>query len=472
MEASPSAPLLLDTIERLLARERSRRRDTALRRALLATTLAIVIVALWRVGDRVYARQPMPAMYAAGLVAATFLAGVAVTLRRAFGGDESSMARELDRRLGLSDRATSALAVVRGGTNSRLAQYMVNDAETALGVAAARIDIHFPAAAARRRFLTVRRLAVIAAVAIVLALFAELLTVGGPLRWLPGTSPDATKDPADDAPPDETRPGGGPGGHEKPDRPTPPKPDDPKEEPKPATPEGDVRVTLKMAKDEYGPDEPVASAVSAAATGPRSGAKSFDVRIAVDDEEIDAGVGIDVDQAGSSVGIDLAKIPGLHLGPGEHTARARLTTRTDREEHVSPPVKFKIRDKGGQSGDDQNGQKPKPQEPQPQPQEQKPPPKPEPKEGPAGAPPPPPVALDRKVVMPLFGEGDLVKKKGPVLVLDPGGGSEAPPERKPVGDALPEAKKRAESAVDQARLSEADRALVRRYFELLEGLRR
>jgi hypothetical protein len=476
MEASPGAPLLLDTIDRLLARERRRRRDAALRRALLATTLAIVIVALWRVGDRIYAREPMPVPYAAFLVGAIFVAGVVVTLRRAAGGSAASMARELDRRLGLADRASSALAVVRGAADSRLASFVLHDAETAIGHAAARIDVHFPAAPRGRRFLTARRLAIVAGVAIALALVAELLTVGGPLRWLPGATPDATKEPAGEPPRDEPRPGGGPGEQGKdPARPE-AKPERPEDEPKPADAKGDVRVTLRMAKEEYGPDEPVAATVCAAATGPLQGASSFDVRVSVDDDEIDAGVRMDVDPAhpeGTGADLDLAKIPGLRLPPGEHTARARLTTRTDREEHASPPVKFRIRDRAGKSGDDGGGKKPPPKpEPKPKPQQPKPD-QPEPKDGPPNAPPPlPPPQLDRKFVVPLFGEGELVKKKGPVLVLEPGGGTDAPPERRPIGDALPEAKRRAEAAVDQARLSDADRELVRRYFELLEGLRR
>ena len=478
MDASPGAPLLLDTIDRLLARERRRRRDASLRRALIATTLAVVIVALWRVGDRIYAREPIPVKYAAYLVAVVFVVGVVMTVRRSAGGNAVSMAREIDRRLGLADRASSALAIVRGGTDSRLASFVLQDAETAIGDAAPRIDAHFPVAARRRRLLTVRRLGIAALIAIALALLAELLTVGGPFKWLPGASPDETRDPVDD--PEHEKPGPG-GGDEKgkgPDRPE-PKPE-PEDEPKPADAKGDVRVTLRMAKEEYGPDEPVAATVNAAGTAPLPGASSFDVRISVDDEEIDAGASVDIDPTrpgGTSADLDISKIPGLDLAPGEHVARARLTTRTDREEHVSPPVKFRMRERDKNQGDDDQKKPPPPKpEPKPNPQDQ-PKPQAQPPEQKGGEqkpppPPPPPPQLDRKVVMPLFGEGELVKKKGPVLVLDPGGGTEAPPERRPIAEALPEAKKRAESAVDQARLSEADRELIRRYFELLEALRK
>ena len=476
MDASHGAPLLLETIERLLSRERKRRRGAALRRALLTTTLSIVIIALWRVADRVYAREPMPVAFAAFLVVAVFVFGIAVTIRRAVGGNAATMARELDTRLALSDRASSALAIVRGGSDSRLAPFVLRDAETAIESAGARIDVHFPAATKRRGILTVRRQAIIAAVAIALAILAELLTIGGPLSWLPGSKSDATRDPTEEPAEDEPRPGGGKEGDKGAPRPA-TKPENPDEKPKPAAPTGELSVTMLMAKDEFGPDEPVAAKVSATATGPLAGATGFDVRISVDDEEIDAGVRIDVDPArpgGASVDLDLAKIPGLRLPPGEHTARARLTTRIDREEHVSPPVKFRIRDRDDGKGDQQGGKKP-PHKPEPQPQPQQPqddPQKPEQKDPQGAPPPPPPVALERKIAVPLFGEGDLVKKRGPVLVLDPGGGTEAQPERRPIGDALPEAKRRAETAIDQARLSEADRALVRRYFELLEELRK
>ena len=89
-----------------------------------------------------------------------------------------------------------------------------------------------------------------------------------------------------------------------------------------------------------------------------------------------------------------------------------------------------------------------------------------------GPPPPPPASLEKKVVVPLFGEGETVHKKGLVLVLDPGGGTDALPTRRPIDEALERAKRRAEEAVDRAGVRAEDRDLVRRYFELLEALRR
>src|SRR5204863_8350064 len=121
--------------------------------------------------------------------------------------------------------------------------------------------------------------------------------------------------------------------------------------------------------------------------------------------------------------------PGLKLEPGEHAARARLTTRSTHEEHFSEPVKFRIRppkndDKDGGDKSPKQKEKPQPQQPQPKsgdPKKEPPPPKSD------GNPPPPPAVLDKKVVVPLFGEGEEVKKHGLVLVLDPGGGIETPP---------------------------------------------
>jgi hypothetical protein len=263
----------------------------------------------------------------------------------------------------------------------------------------------------------------------------------------------------------------------KPDEPEAQKPDEP--EPK-QQPEGDIRVAMRMAKDEYDDKEPVACAVAAAATGDISRPRTFDLRVAVDGVEVDTGVELTVDPArpeGDRTELDLLQVPGLKLAAGEHVARAKLTTRTSHEEHASEPVKFTIRPPKDDDKNDGNAPpkpKPKPKpDPQQQPQ-QPPPPEPEKKkdEPAAQAPVPPPPATDKHVVTPLFGEGDTVKKHGLVLVLDPGGGTETPPVTRPLGDALPDAKRRAEEAVDRARVSAEDRELVRRYFDLLEELRK
>jgi hypothetical protein len=482
MSAIPAAPTLVETLSRLLARERRRRRDAAFSRASAATALAAVLVAAWRIYDRVMGREPFPVAWSLALIALTALVGVAFAVRAATSRSELGMARELDGRLGLEDRATAALAIVRGGATSRLAAFVVGDAEKALAVAAPRIDAAFPSKPAKRVTAFTRGTARVALVLAALAVLAELLAVGGPLRFLPGIShgggeTSSIVPPTKDAPRRDGR------GDERrddpaaaPDAEKPP----PKEETKPPTPPGDVRVAMKLPKEEFDADEPVKATVSAAATGELSGARSFDVRVSVDGVEVDTGVELTVDPArpqGARAEIDLRRVPGLKIAGGEHVARARLTTRTTHEEHESAPVKFRVRSK--KKDDDKKEKDPGGDAPkkQPRPNEPKPDPKPSaPKEQPdqpsAGAPPPPPPALEKKVVVPLFDEGQEVKKRGIVLVLDPGGGVEAPPKERPLGDALPDAKRRAESAVDRAGVREEDRELVRRYFELLESLRK
>ncbi len=471
-----SADYLDATLERLVRRERRRNRDAAIRRTIVAACLAVVTLAAWRIFDRVMAREPLPVAWAVALAAMVVIVGLAFVVRGAVGRSRADMAREVDRRLGLHDRASAAWAVARGGVRSGLAAFVVRDAEAALRGAGARVDEAFPLRAERRVTAPVRRLATAALVVAVLALVAELLTVEGPFRLLPGIAKEGGA-PTPDTPTSSEAPrrkGTGPQSEDgaKPTPPdAPPKPEDPKQQP----PEGGIRVALKMTKEDYDADEPVTAVVAASATGEIRGARVFDVRISVDEPEADTGVRLEVDPQrplGERSEIDLRKVPGLKLAPGEHVARARLTTRDTHEEHASLPVKFRVRPPKDDPDEKKGDSPPKPQS-KPKPESQPGAPEEKKDETPAeGPPPPPPPALDTHVVVPLFGEGDLVKKKGLTLVLDPSGGTETPPARRPIGEALPEAKRRAEEAVDVARLSDADRELVRRYFELLESLRR
>jgi len=485
MAETLAAPVLVATLERLLDRERRRHRDAGLRRMFAATAIAVLVVAGWRIADRVIGREPMPVTGTIALVALVAAVGLGFALRGARGRSEDEMAHEVDRRLGLDDRAAAALSIVRGGAASRLAAFVVRDAETSLAAAADRVDAAFPAKPERRATAPVRWLGRAAAVVAVLAVLAELLVVGGPLHLLPGVSkdggePSAAVPPPKDAPVREgDKPQPAPEG--KPDEPEATKPD----ETPPPQPQGDIRVAMKMAKDDFDDKEPVAATVAAAATGEIGAARTFDLRVAVDGVEVDTGEEFTVDPArpaGERTEIDLRKIPGLKLAAGEHVARARLTTRTSHEAHASEPVKFTIHEpkKDDDKNDKNKGQSPPKPKPKPEPQPQQPPP-PQPqganadkkKDEPAAeAPPPPPPQTDKHVVTPLFGEGETVKKKGLILVLDPGGGTETPPVQRPLGDALADAKRRAEEAVDRARVPAEDRELVRRYFELLEGLRK
>jgi hypothetical protein len=473
MPQEPAAPALEETLRRLAARERRGNRRAALRRALAATALALLVVAAWRAADRVLGREPMPLAWALALVGVAACVGVVAVLRAAAGRGEEAIARAIDRRLGLEDRASAALAVLRGGASSRLSGYVVADADAAVRGAQHRVDALFPERSAAGAGFLARWALRGALAAVVLALLAELIGLA-PLVRRPGSTP-GPGDPSPEAgeegeaPPEE--PGSGPGpapAGEGGDATRPPEPES-RKDPEPA--DASVQVTLRMTKDEYGPDEPIEAFVAAAPNGAGGGARTFDVRISVDGIEADTGALLRVApdaKDGESVTIDLRRVPGLRIGPGERTARARLVTRTDREEHGSEEARFRVRGPEEPQGEGPKGEEPKP-EPKPQGRESRPEPEEKP---PESAPPPPPASTERKVVVPLFGEGELVRKKGPVLVLDPRGGSEGPPKRARVEDALPDARRRAEESVDVARLPDADRELVRRYFELLESLGR
>jgi hypothetical protein len=311
-----------------------------------------------------------------------------------------------------------------------------------------------------------------------------MLTMHGPLPLLPGFPQPGAGEAKEGAPPSKAPPrrdGASPRKQSVPEKP--PDPDAPPdaERKQPKTP-GDVRVTVQLPQEEFDAGAPVPAMVTAAPTGELASAKTFDVRIAVDEADADSGATLHVDPAvpdGMRTEVDVAKVPALKLVPGEHTLRARLTTRDSHEEHWSDPVTFRIRPPKDDKKDDQGpkGDQPKPK-PKPEPQEkpqqrepQAPPKQDDPKKG-GGPPPLPPAALDRKVVVPLFRDGEEVKKTGLVLVLDPSGGTGAPPARRPLDDALPEARRQAEESVDNARVPAEDKALVRRYFDGLETLRK
>jgi hypothetical protein len=480
------APVLDATLRRLGRRELRRRRDATLTRTVAATLVAAAIVAAWRIGDRIAGIEPMPVKGGIALVVLVLVAGLVATAIASVRRSRQDLARDIDRRLGLDDRVASALAVASGRVSSRLAALVVEDAESMLETHAAHVDAAFPGRADDFATRFPRRLAKFAAAVILAAIAAELLTFDGPIRILPGRPSDEGA-PEPETPPTEAAPekhGGETRPRDEPAK-SPGKTEErPKDEPEPA-PAGDVHVAIRMSKDEYGPKEPVTATVSAGATGELRGASEFDVRVSVDGREADTGADLRVDPSrpeGDRVEIDLRKVPGLRLPAGEHVAVARLTTRTTHEEHVSEPVKFRTLpdDPKDDPNKDKNDKSPKPQPKEPPPPEKKPPP-PEPRPGdpskkdrqPNPPPPPlPPVATQKQVVVPLFREGEQVKKHGLFLVLDPGGGDEGAPEKKPLGEALPDAARRAEAAVDRAGVRDEDRDLVRRYFELLDELRK
>lgn len=483
MAAPIDSPVLDATLRRVAERARRRRRNAALLRAAWAGAAAAAIVAGWHVWDRLQDVRPLPLAAATGLVAATALVAAVARLVRGDTTDEVRAAREIDRRLGLDDRTSAALAVARGGSASRLAEFVVRDAEETLRIAAPRVEAAFPQAPPAASWRPLRSLAYVAAALIALAVFLDFVWIGvrggiWPGRPAPGGEPSPEAAAVADSP---QREGGTPGpGPVRPSEPPPPQGAHKDDTTAPAP--GDVRVAIRPSKQEFAADEPVTVTVSAAPTGELAGPRTYDVRVAVDGIDVDTGSELTVNPSvapGSGAEIDLRKVPGLKLPAGEHEVRARLTTRTTHEDHASAPARFRIRPPKDETRKDEggDGKKPKPKPPEPQPKEPPPPQPGDPKRNekqpppPQGALPPPP-PLDRHVVVPLFGEGDEVKKKGVVLVIDPSGGTATPQARRPLDDVLTDARRRAEDAVDSARVPAADRDLVRRYFELLEALRR
>jgi hypothetical protein len=73
--------------------------------------------------------------------------------------------------------------------------------------------------------------------------------------------------------------------------------------------------------------------------------------------------------------------------------------------------------------------------------------------------------------MPLFREGETVKKEGFALVPDPRAPAGSPPRRVPLSEAADGLDPRPEAAVPVERLDPEDRETVRRYFDLLRGAR-
>jgi hypothetical protein len=81
-----------------------------------------------------------------------------------------------------------------------------------------------------------------------------------------------------------------------------------------------------------------------------------------------------------------------------------------------------------------------------------------------------PEVKDRpRFVMPLFRDGETVKKEGFALVPDPEAPAGSPPRRVPLSEAAERLGRRPESPVPVERLEPGDRETVQRYFDLLRG---
>lgn len=480
-------------LERLLARAAGRVRGRrAAVGALLGLGMSGVVACaleLVRTAQASVGEPPFGHLFAFGAGAAVLAVGVAFAVSARWGRvDEEALARGLDRRLGLPDTAATVLALSRGTIASPLAPYVVESASGPLAAAIPRVDAAFvldrPARAALRG---------LAASAIVTWLCAIALLVADLLHWfdfgfgLLGRHPDRDTGVAAQADPDVDRPvpagkGGAPGGDaprpSAPDErpPDPPNPDRESPAPPEDAHEPDVRAVVKPARESFRRDEPVLVVVSALPTREIAADRTLTMSLDVDGTDAPARQTLTLGPTaplGAGEIVDLRRVPGLagKLGAGEHRVTARLRE-ADGTTYASAPATFRIEADGGPGGAKKPEPKPKPDAADPPPQ---PPPgsAPEPQTRGPGVPPPelPPRTFDPKIVVPLFRDGEEIAKRGPVVVLEPGGGRspEDAPRQVPAESAIEDAARRAESQVDRGSVRPSDRDLVRRYFE---GVRR
>ena len=459
------------------------------------------------------------------------------------------IARELDRRMELGDRAATAVAVLRGQVTSPLAEHVIEDAERTLRVALPGVRAAFPARPGRTTLRQIKRLTILVAVVVVGAWIAGELPGGAPFSWGllgKGTGADAPipvpaagqnldsgptgsetstpPDPDDDSAGDDSGDDSGQGTAETPPNGLDPNvrdPDVPAAPDQPQEPEGEreagARVTVTPQFERFRQQDPVIVVVSAFPTVDLTQATTYRLELTLDGRSIstDRRVRVDPERpAGAAEMLDLSTLPeaAAALTPGEHTLTATAVPDDGSRPGTSQPVTFHVlgppgdgeaeseADSEGGDGpappdqedpqDDPNGQgapppPPPPETPtEPPPEGSEPPPFDEPSpdgdappppgsddagDDPDGPPPPTPefpVDFEEQLVVPLFGAGETVTKHGPRLVLVPGTRPDQRA-RRPLRDALAEARAHAEASVDRARWAAEDRELVRRYFERL-----
>jgi len=416
------------------------------------------------------------------------LLGVLAAAVRAWttGVSRDRLAREVDRRLGLADRTSSALAVAGGHVISSLGTRLLVETSERLDAASATLDEAFPARPRRSLMALLRAGSIAVAAWVAVILLSHFVGSGGggtSFDQLPGTAPEAADtgdaEPAPEPPPPDESDDPEP----EPDVEPEPEPDTPEPEPEPPQPppgplataelvlsaeefdEGDALLTLAVGKP------------GAGLTAPRG----FTIAIEVDGQPLGTGKSVALSPAeagGGIVPIRIGRLPGgpEALRPGQHEAVLVLEPEGGGEAIRSEQKSFRIR--GGDDGGGGGGSPPPPPdqpepEPEPAPPEEQPPDEGggEEEEEPAeGEDPELPAETEKKIVVPLFDEGLEVEKIGPRLVLVPGGGPDDPPRRVPLEEALADAQRRAEAAVDRAGVRAADRELVRRYFERLRKL--
>lgn len=490
---------LLDAhLARAARRVRARRLVVTLAAGGLAVAVVGALAASWEAamllageaGDAETLTAPLRPWLVAGLLTACAIAWTR-------GVSRTALARDVDRRLGLEDRTAAALAVARGDIASALGDRVLADGSAALDAASAELDRVFPARPRRGVLALLRAGSVLVALWVALVLASRLLGSGGGGRsvpFLPGEAPvpGETARGADGAPlppapeePSEPESAAAPEEPEEPDANPPEEAPEPSPPPEPEVPPAGPAATaqLILSADVFSPGEDVLAIGVAKPGAGLTAPAGFELGVEIDGEPFGTGESVALDPAeerGALTPLRLGRLPGAAeaLRPGEHEAVLVLAPVGGGPAVRSEPQRFRVR---GDQDDDTPQGSPPPPEPRPEPQpEQPPPPQPEapqPEEpGGDGAPPdeaePPPLpeATEKKVVVPLFGDGEEVRKTGPRLVLVPGGGPESPTRRADLTEALDEAQRRAEAAVDRAGVRAEDRDLVRRYFERLRRL--
>jgi len=425
------------------------------------------------------------------------LFGVLVAAVLAWRGDVSRthLAREMDRRLGLADRTSSALAVAGGAVASPLGERLLVETSERLDSEAARLDQVFPARPRQRVLAMLRAGSIVVALWVAAILIGRFVGSGGggtSLDQLPGAVPDpvptaGAESDAEPMPPDEVE--------DEPDiepEPEPePEPDvqepEPEPEPEPPpVPAGPLATAdLVLSAEEFAEGDAVLTLAVGKPGAGLSAPRGFTITIEVDGQPLGTSKSMALspsDAEGGIVPIRVGRLAGGAelLKPGQHEAVLVLEPEGGGAAIRSEPKPFRIR--GGDDGGGGGGSPPPPEnQPEPEPEPEPPPPPPpeeQPDEGggeeegppPEGEMPDVPDETEKKVVVPLFDEGPEIEKIGPRLVLVPGGGPDAPPRRVPLEEAWADAKRRAEAAIDRAGVREEDRDLVRRYFERLRKL--
>ncbi|MCG3134530.1 MAG: hypothetical protein HMLKMBBP_01844 [Planctomycetes bacterium] len=494
---------LRELLRRAAARDRRRRTIAAATVALVVAPgagLALEVVRLVEgsVGEPPWSLRFVVAA-SVGLAVAGIAWGALAALRPA---DDRTLAREIDLRLGLDDRAATALAAERGELRGALVPALVAESAQIFASHAPRIDVAF---AAEPRFLGAKKPLrwCLALWTLLLALlvvdllrlldwpFGLLGGTGSASGVVPGADRDRTpgnlhapKGPpgpeGGTSPKDEPDPAAGP----RSSRPDPETEAPPKRRPDERGEKGPgVEAKLRAARERFDEGDPIHVSASVLPTERAPEDRTFSVSISIDGAAPSATharlvVGPSA-PAGSGEVMDLRRIPGLaeRLGPGEHTAVMSAGEEGGGASVQSAPVRFTVTGPPQPPGG--AGRKPEPPKPQPKPE----PPKPDRGGGtspPAAAAPPEPraelpVGFELHVVVPMVGQGDEITKRGLEILLAPGGDRPAPEAPAAPGAArktVEDAARRVEQQIDAESVRAKDRDLVRRYFdELRKALR-